>query len=167
MKRRKFESDSGISFPVIRKEYWERALNQSQQDHEKKKRIQQDVHGENQNTFEYVRSRYLQSLTSPRKRNVSPMKLHIVRFVHGVRSASRPRALTENTPNKWRNPEHIPVVEFDYAFATDTPGGPKVSMMVTTDSIHGSIFAGVARRKGGQDDYLMQSSKITSIGWVW
>ena len=30
--RRKFESDSGISFPVIRKEYWERASNQAQQD---------------------------------------------------------------------------------------------------------------------------------------
>ena len=30
--RREFESDSGISFPVIRKEYWERALNQAQQE---------------------------------------------------------------------------------------------------------------------------------------
>ena len=49
--RQKFESDSGISFPVIRKEYWERALNQAQQDHERKESIQQDVHGENQNTF--------------------------------------------------------------------------------------------------------------------
>ena len=49
--RRKFESDSGISFPVIRKEYWERALNQAQQDHERKESIQQDVHGDNQNTF--------------------------------------------------------------------------------------------------------------------
>ena len=49
--KRKFESDSGISFPVIRKEYWERALNQAQQDHERKESIQQDVHGENQNTF--------------------------------------------------------------------------------------------------------------------
>ena len=57
------------------------------------------------------------------------------------------------------------MVEFDYAFATDTPGGPKVSMMVTTDSIHGSIFAGVARRKGGQDDYLMQSSQ-NYIDWL-
>ena len=46
--RRKFECDSGISFPVIRKEYWDRALNQAQQDHEKKESIQQDVHGENQ-----------------------------------------------------------------------------------------------------------------------
>ena len=41
--RRKFESDSGISFPVIRK------------DHERKESIQQDVHGENQNTFEHVK----------------------------------------------------------------------------------------------------------------
>ena len=48
--RRKFESESGISFPVIRKEYRERALNQAQQDHERKESIQQDVHGENQNT---------------------------------------------------------------------------------------------------------------------
>ena len=44
----KFESDSGISFPVIRQEYWERALNQAQQDHERKESIQQDVRGENQ-----------------------------------------------------------------------------------------------------------------------
>ena len=28
--RRQFESDSGISFPVIHKEYWERAFNQAQ-----------------------------------------------------------------------------------------------------------------------------------------
>ena len=56
------------------------------------------------------------------------------------------------------NPEHIPVIEFDHAFATDTPGGSKFSMMVATDSIHGSIFAVVARRKGGQDVvYVMQS----------
>ena len=53
--RRKFESDSGISFPVIRKEYWERAWNQAQQDHERKESIQQDVQSENQNTFEHVK----------------------------------------------------------------------------------------------------------------
>ena len=47
--RRKFASDSGISFPVIRKEYWERALNQAQQDHERKESSQQDVQGESQN----------------------------------------------------------------------------------------------------------------------
>ena len=53
--RRKFESDSGNNFPVTRTEYWERALNQAQQDHERRKSIQQDVHGENQNTFEHVK----------------------------------------------------------------------------------------------------------------
>ena len=47
----------------------------------------------------------------------------------------------------------------DYAFATDTPGDPhrKISMLVATDSIHGSIYAVVARRKGGKDDYVMRS----------
>ena len=53
--RRKFEGDFGISSPVIRKEYWERALNQAQQDHERKESIQQGVQGENQNTFEHVK----------------------------------------------------------------------------------------------------------------
>ena len=45
--RIKFENDCGISFPVIRKEYWEK-------DHERKQTIHQDVHAENQNTFEQV-----------------------------------------------------------------------------------------------------------------
>ena len=42
------------------------------------------------------------------------------------------------------NSEHIPGIEFDRAFATGTPGGPKIFMMVATDSIHVSIFAVVA-----------------------
>ena len=37
------------------------------------------------------------------------------------------------------NPEHIPVIEFDDAFATDTLGGPKISVMVATDSINSWI----------------------------
>ena len=47
------------------------------------------------------------------------------------------------------NPEHILVVEFDYACATDAPGDPnrRSAMMVATDSFHGSIFPVVARRK--------------------
>ena len=55
--------------------------------------------------------------------------------------------------------EHIPVIEFDYAFAADTLGDPnrKISMMVATDSIHVSIFSVAARRKSGQDDHVMQS----------
>ena len=43
-----------------------------------------------------------------------------------------------------------------------------MSMMVATDSIHGSIFAVVARKKGGQDDYVMQSFQnyIDRLGLV-
>ena len=60
------------------------------------------------------------------------------------------------------------MIEFDYAFATDTLGGPKNSMMVATGSIPGSIFAVVARRKGGQGDYVMQSFQnyIDRLGLV-
>ena len=53
--RQQSEHNSGISFPVIRKEYWERALSQAQQDHERQQRIQRDVHGENQNTHEQIK----------------------------------------------------------------------------------------------------------------
>ena len=70
------------------------------------------------------------------------MKPHIVLSVLGVKSASKPRALTEKHTKQLGNAEHIPVIEFDYAFTTDTPGDSnrKISMMVATDSIHGSIF---------------------------
>ena len=65
--RRKFESDSGISFPVIRKDYWERAWNQAQQDHERKESIQQDVQSANQNTFEHVKVKVLPKPYEPTK----------------------------------------------------------------------------------------------------
>ena len=85
------------------------------------------------------------------------MRPHIVFSVHGeirVKAKSLDGKHTEQLVDT----EHIPVIELDYAFATDNLGDPnrKISMMVATDSIHGSIFAVVARRKGGQDDYVMQ-----------
>ena len=96
-----------------------------------------------------LRSRCHQSFTSPRKRNVSPMKPHIVLSVHGVRSASRPRALTENTPNSWGTRNFFLVIGFECAFATDTLGDSnrRISMMVATDSIHGSIFCCFGKEK--------------------
>ena len=39
------------------------------------------------------------------------------------------------------------MIEFDYAFAIDTPGGPKISMMVATDSTHGTIFCCSGKEK--------------------
>ena len=53
--RQQSEHNSGISFPVIRKEHWEGPLSQAQQDHERQQRIQRDVHGENQNTHEQIK----------------------------------------------------------------------------------------------------------------
>ena len=44
----------GSVFLWYAKDYWERALSQAQKDHERKQSIQQDIHGENQNTFEHV-----------------------------------------------------------------------------------------------------------------
>ena len=52
---RKFESDFGITFPVIRTEHGERALSQAQREYERKQAIHKEVHGENQNTFEQVK----------------------------------------------------------------------------------------------------------------
>ena len=74
--RRKFESDSGISFPVILKEYWERALNQAQQDHGRKESIQQDVHGENQNTFEHLKVKVLPEALRAHERGTSVPASH-------------------------------------------------------------------------------------------
>ena len=65
--RRRFENASGISFLVIRKEYWERALSQAQQDHDRNQSIQQDVHGENQNMFEHVKVKVPPKLYEPTK----------------------------------------------------------------------------------------------------
>ena len=148
--RRKFESDSGISFPVIRKEYWERALNQAQQDHERKESIQQDVHGENHNTFE-------PKPYEPTKEERQSHEATQCPFRAWCEICVKAKSPDGKHAKQVENPEHIPVIEFDYAFATDTPGGPKISMMVATDSIHGSIFAVVAWRKGGQDHHVMQS----------
>ena len=46
------ESDSGIAFPVIRKEYWEKTLSQAQHEHERK----QDVHGQGQGSTKTLRA---------------------------------------------------------------------------------------------------------------
>ena len=87
--RRKFENDS------------ERALSQAQRDHERKQAIHQGVHGENQHTFEKVKVKVPPTFCEPTKEERRSAKPHTVLSVHGVRSASRPRALTESTPNRW------------------------------------------------------------------
>ena len=99
--RRQSGSDSGITFPVIRNEYWELALSQAH-------RVMREISQLNRTSMVRIktrmsrsRSRYHQSLMSPRKRSVIHTKPHIVLSVFGVRSASRPRALTQKTRNGW------------------------------------------------------------------
>ena len=152
-------SDSGISFLVIRKEYWERALSQAQQDHERKESIQQDVHGENQNTFEEVKVKVPPKPYEPTKEERQSHEATHCPFRAWCEICVKARSPDGKHAKQVGNPEHIPVVDFNYAYATDALGDPirRISMIVATDSIHGSIYAVVARRKGGQDDYVTQS----------
>ena len=164
------EHNSGISFPVIRKEYWERALSQAQQDHERQQRIQRDVHGENQNTHEQIKVKVPPKPYEPTKEERQSHEATHCPFRAWCEVCVKAKSPDGKHTKQLGNAEHIPAIEFDYAFATDTPGDPnkKISMMVATDSIHGSIFAVVARRKGGQDDYVMQSFQnyIDRLGLV-
>ena len=153
---------------MTRNEYWERALNQAQQDHERKESIQQDVHGENQNTLEHVKAKVPPKPYEPTKEERQSHEATHCPFRAWCEICVKAKSPDGKHVKQMGNPEHIPVIEFDYAFATDTPGGPKISMMVATDPIHGSVFAVVARRKGGQDDYVMQSfqNHIDRLGLV-
>ena len=148
--RQQFEHNSGISFPVIRKEYGERALSQAQQDYERQQGVQRDVHGKSQNTPEQIKVKVPPKPYEPTKEEHQSREAALCPF----------RAWCEVC---------VTIIEFDYAFATDALGDPnrKISMKVATDSIHGSIFAVVARRKGGQDDYVLQSFQFFLIGWAW
>ena len=157
--RRQFEHDSGISFPVIRKEYWERALSPAQQDHERQQGIQQDVHGEEQHTFDQIKVKVPQKPYEPTKEERMSHEATHYALRAWCEICVKAKSPGGKHTKQLGNAEHIPVIEFDYAFATDTPDDPnrKFSMMVATDSVHGTIFAVVARRQGGQDDYVMQS----------
>ena len=123
------------------------------------------------NTHLSIKVKVPPKLYEPTKeeRQVSPMKPHIVLSVPGVRYDKAKSPDGKHT-KQLGNAEHIIVIEFDFASATDMLGDPnrKISMMVATDSIHGSIIAVVPRRKGGQDDHVMQSfhNYIDGLGLV-
>ena len=145
-------------------------MSQAQQDHESQQRIQRDVHGENQNTHEQIKVKVPPKPYEPTKEERQSHEATHCPFRPWCEVCVKAKSLDGKHTKQLGNPEHIPVIEFDYAFATDTPGDPnrKISMMVATESIHVSIFAVVARRKGGQDDCDAERvSKITLIGWDW
>ena len=95
-----------------------------------------------------LRSRCHQSFTSPQKRNVSHEATHCP-FRAWCEICVKAKSPYGKDTKQLRNPEHIPVIEFDYAYATDAPGDPnrRISMMVATDSIHGSVFCCCGKEK--------------------
>ena len=157
--RQKGESDLGISFPLIRNGYWERALSQAQQDHERKQSIQQDIQRENQKMLESVKVKVPPRPYEPTKEERQSHEATHWPFHAWCEICVKAKSPDGRHTKQLVDTGHIPLIEFDYAFATDTPGDPnkRISMLVATESIHGSIFAVVAWRRGGQDDYLMQS----------
>ena len=145
-------------------------LSQAQQDHKRQQRIQRDVQGENQNTHEQIKVKVPPKPYEPTKEERQSHEATQCLFRAWCEVCVKAKSPDGKHTKQLGNAEHIPVIEIDCAFATDTPGDPnrKISMMVATDSIHGSIFAVVARRKVGQDDYVMQSFQnyIDRLGLV-
>ncbi len=70
-------------------------------------------------------------------------------------------AKSKNNKHMQQNPdaEHIPVIELDYTFGSERPGDVecKATLLVATDSIHSSVMAVLARKKGSQDECSVQS----------
>ena len=153
MKGENFRVTLESVFPVIRKE-----LNQAQR---KTMNVSKEFNKMSmvriKNTFEHVK---VKVLPKPYEQTNEERQSHEAThcpFRAWCEVCVKAKSLDGKHAKQVENPENFLVIEFDSAFATDTLGGPKISMMVVIDSIHGSIFAVVARRKGSQDEYVMQS----------
>ena len=109
---------------MIRKESWERALSQAPQDHERYQSIQQDVHDENQNTFEHVKVKVPPMPYEPAKEDCQSHEATHCPFRAWCEICVKAKSPDGKHTKQLGNPEHIPVSEFDYGFATDTPGDP-------------------------------------------
>ena len=134
-------------------------MSEAQRDYERKQAIHQEVHGESQNTFEQVKVKVpRKSYETTKEERQSHAATHCP-FRAWSEICVKAKGPDGKHKKRLVDSEHNSVIEFDYALATDTPGDPnrKTSVMVATDSIHGSIFAVVARRRGCQDDCVMQS----------
>ena len=118
--RQQFEHNSGISIPVIRKEYWERALGQAQQDHERQQRIQRDVHGENQNTHEQIKVKVPPKPYEPTKEERQSHEATQCPFRAWCEVCVKAKSPDGKHTKQLGNAEHIPVIEVEYAFATNT-----------------------------------------------
>ena len=109
---RKIASDYGISFPVIRKEYWERALGQAQQDHERKQSIQHYFLVENQNTFEHVKVKVPPKPYEPTKEERQSHEATHCLFRAWCEICVKAKSPDGKQTKQLGNPEYIHVTEF-------------------------------------------------------
>ena len=100
-------------------------MNHAQQDHERKESIQQDVHGENQNTFEHVKVKVPPKPYEPAREERQSHEATHCPFRAWCEICVKAKSPDGKHPKQVGYPEHIPVIEFDFAFATDTLGGLK------------------------------------------
>ena len=89
------------------------------------------------NTFEQVKVKALPKPYEPTKEERQSHEATHCPFRAWCEICVKAKSLNGKYATQVENPNHILVIEFDYALATDMPGGPKVSVMVATASIHG------------------------------
>ena len=94
-------------------------MNQAQQDHERKESIQQDVHGKNQNAFEHVKVKVPPKPHDPTKEERQSHEATHCPCRAWCEICVKAKSLDGKHAKQVGNLEHIFVIEFDYAFATD------------------------------------------------
>ena len=129
------------------KEYWERALSQAEQDHERQQRIQREVHGENQNTQEQIKVKVPPKPYEPTKEERQSHEATQCPLRAWCEVCVKAKSPDVKHAKQVVNPEHILVIEFDDAFATDTPGDPKISKMVANRPHSWINFCGCGKEK--------------------
>ena len=90
---------------MIRKEYWE-------QDHERQESNQQDVHGENQNTYEHVKVKVLPKPYEPTKEERQSHEATHCPFRAWCEVCVKAKSSDGKHAKQVGNPEHLPVIEF-------------------------------------------------------
>ena len=99
-------------------------MSQAQQDRERQQGIQQDVHGENQHTLEQVKVKVPPKPYEPTKEERQSHEATRCPFRDWCEICVKAKSPHGKHTKQLVNAGHIPVIEFDYAFATDIPGDP-------------------------------------------
>ena len=121
------------------------SLEPSTQGHDRNQSTQQDVHGENQNTYEQVKVKVPSKLHEPTKE-----ERYSHEATHCLFRVWCEICVKAKNTKRLVDTQHIPMIEFDYAFAAETLGDPyrNISMMIATDSIQGPIFCSCGKDRG-------------------